>query len=216
MQIIKTNRAWRYIACTSGILLSLGATPNAIAGDNPYLGDVIMFAGSYCPRGWLETNGQLLAISEHDALFSLLGTTYGGDGQTTFGLPDLRGRVLVGEGTGAGLTPRPLGQKSGSANFVITTNSLGGHTHTATTTSQMHASAGPGTVNAPAGNVLANDGNDDIYTVGEPSAAQMRSDAVTSTTTLSVTGSSISVDAEQPFIGIRSCIAFVGIYPSRN
>ena len=216
MQIKKMNRNWRHLACASAILLSLGATPNAVAGDSPYIGDVIMFAGNFCPRGWADTSGQLLAISEYEALFSLLGTIYGGDGRTTFGLPDLRGRVLVGEGSGAGLTQRRMGEKAGSENFSITANSLGGHTHTASTSNQMHASAEPGTVNAPGGNVLANDGDDDIYTVGEPSAAQMRSDAVTSTTTLSATGSSMPVYAQQPYIGIRSCIALFGIYPSRT
>ncbi|MHA2174882.1 MAG: phage tail protein, partial [Candidatus Hodarchaeales archaeon] len=85
-----------------------------VASANPYLGEIILFAGNFAPRGWAFCDGQLLLISQNTALFSLLGITYGGDGRTTFALPDLRGRVPVHAGTGPGLTPRPLGQKGGS------------------------------------------------------------------------------------------------------
>ena len=80
---------------------------------DPFIGEIIMFGGNFAPRGWALCNGQLLAISSNPALFSILGTTYGGDGRTTFGLPDLRGRVPMSSGQGPGLTNRPLGQKSG-------------------------------------------------------------------------------------------------------
>ena len=79
--------------------------------SNPFLGEVILFAGNFAPRGWALCNGQLLSINENQALFSILGTTYGGDGRTSFGLPDLRGRVPVGAGSGPGLTPRNIGAK---------------------------------------------------------------------------------------------------------
>lgn len=82
--------------------------------SDPFLGEIKMFGGNFAPRGYAFCDGQLLPISQYSALFSLLGTTYGGDGRTTFGLPDLRGRVPLHEGSGPGLTPRPLGQKSGT------------------------------------------------------------------------------------------------------
>ena len=86
----------------------------------PFLGEVIMFGGNFAPRNWAFCEGQLLLISQYSALFSILGTTYGGDGQTTFGLPDLRGRVPVGAGQGPGLTNRPLGQRSGQETVALT------------------------------------------------------------------------------------------------
>lgn len=82
--------------------------------SEPFVGEIRMFAGNFAPRGWALCDGQLLAVSQNDTLFSLLGTTYGGDGSTTFGLPDLRGRVPVHAGTGPGLTPRNLGEKGGA------------------------------------------------------------------------------------------------------
>ncbi|MEO1370355.1 MAG: tail fiber protein, partial [Acidobacteriota bacterium] len=84
--------------------------------SEPFVGEVRMFAGNFAPRGWAFCDGQLLAVSQNDALFSLLGTIYGGDGRTTFGLPDLRGRIPIHAGSGPGLSPRRLGAKSGSEN----------------------------------------------------------------------------------------------------
>ncbi|WP_083928386.1 tail fiber protein [Marinobacterium rhizophilum] len=95
-----------YIIALQGLYPSRNA-------ENPFIGEIIMFAGNFAPRGWALCNGQLLAISQNTALFSILGTTFGGDGQTTFALPDLRGRVSVHPGNGPGLTPRTLGQKAG-------------------------------------------------------------------------------------------------------
>jgi microcystin-dependent protein len=87
--------------------------------QDPFIAEIVMFGGNFAPRGWALCDGQLLAISQNTALFSLLGTTYGGDGRTTFGLPDLRGRVPVHAGNGPGLSPRPLGQKSGTETNTI-------------------------------------------------------------------------------------------------
>ncbi|MHA1541609.1 MAG: tail fiber protein [Candidatus Hodarchaeales archaeon] len=92
----------------------MGGGGAGVASAEPYLGEIVLFAGNFAPRGWAFCDGQLLPISQNTALFSILGTTYGGDGRTTFALPDLRGRVPVHAGTGPGLTPRPLGQKGGS------------------------------------------------------------------------------------------------------
>jgi len=89
-------------AALAGIC-SVGLSAPVQAGDNPYVGEIMTTAANFCPRGWLETDGQLLAIFEYDALFSLLGTYYGGDGRTTFALPDLRGKAVIGVGQAPGL-----------------------------------------------------------------------------------------------------------------
>lgn len=103
------------IAALAGAAL---AVPAAHAGPDEYIGEIITVGYNFCPRGTLDADGRLLAISEHTALFSLFGTYYGGDGRTTFALPDLRGRVIVGAGQGPGLTPRQNGQKGGAENHA--------------------------------------------------------------------------------------------------
>ena len=87
--------------------------------SDPFLGEIRMFGGNFAPRGWAKCDGQLLAVSQNDALFALLGTMYGGDGRTTFGLPDLRGRLPIHQGTGPGLSPRTLGAKGGAENATV-------------------------------------------------------------------------------------------------
>ncbi|WP_018149115.1 phage tail protein [Henriciella marina] len=93
---------------------AMTAAPAAYAGPDEYLGEIVTMASTYCPRGTLEADGRILAISENSALFSLLGTTYGGDGRSTFALPDLRGRTMIGAGDGPGLTPRRQGARGGA------------------------------------------------------------------------------------------------------
>ncbi|MBD3756388.1 MAG: phage tail protein, partial [Gammaproteobacteria bacterium] len=97
--------------------------------SEPFVGEIRMFAGNFAPRGWAFCDGQLLAVSQNDALFSLLGTIYGGDGRTTFGLPDMRGRIPVHQGSGPGLSPRRLGSKSGAETETLTVNQMPSHTH---------------------------------------------------------------------------------------
>ncbi|MBL4829758.1 MAG: phage tail protein [Aliivibrio sp.] len=98
----------------------------------PYIAQITMFAGNFAPRGWAYCNGQLLSIAQNTALFSLIGTTYGGDGRTTMGLPDLRGRVPIHAGTGPGLSLRPLGQRGGTETVTLSINQMPAHTHAAT------------------------------------------------------------------------------------
>ena len=112
--------------------------------SNPYLGEITMFGGNFAPRGWAFCDGQLLAISSNSALFSLLGTTYGGDGETTFALPDMRGRVPVHQGNGAGLTNRRMGDKFGSENVTLTANTLGSHSHDFTVSSSASTTGSSG------------------------------------------------------------------------
>ena len=107
-----------YIIALEGIFpsrpLTDGASTNTTQGLEPYIGEVTMFAGTFAPRGWAFCEGQLLSIAQYTALFSILGTTYGGDGRTPFALPDLRGRVPMQQGQGPGLSNRRLGQQGGS------------------------------------------------------------------------------------------------------
>lgn len=105
-----------------------GIYPSRNSAD-PLLGEIMLFAGNFAPRGWALCNGQLLAISQNQALFSILGTTYGGDGRTTFALPDLRGRLPMHAGSGPGLTPRRLGEMGGAETRTLNINQLPAHTH---------------------------------------------------------------------------------------
>ncbi len=113
---------------------------------DPFIGEIIMFGGNFAPRSWAFCDGQLLAISQYNALFSLFGTIYGGDGRTTFGLPDLRGRIPVHQGSGPGLTPRQIGTRSGSEQVTLTPQDLPSHTHA------WKASSAGATNRTPAGN----------------------------------------------------------------
>jgi len=110
----------------------------------PYLGEVNIFAGNFAPRGWALCQGQILPISQHDALFSILGTTYGGDGRTTFALPDLRGRTVIGAGQGAGLTNRPVGQEGGVERVTLTEAQMPTHNHTMPSSSETTGNTGGG------------------------------------------------------------------------
>ncbi len=112
--------------------------------SDPYLGEIRMFGGNFAPQGWALCNGQLLAISQFDALFALLGTTYGGDGQVTFALPNLQGRVPVHQGSGQGLTPRVLGEIAGEETVTIIQNNMPAHSHGVNATTAAGSLPGPG------------------------------------------------------------------------
>ncbi|MEM7156149.1 MAG: tail fiber protein [Myxococcota bacterium] len=161
-----------------------------------------MFAGNFAPRGWALCNGQLLAISSHSALFSILGTTYGGDGVSTFGLPEMRGRVAIHEGTGPGLTPRQLGQKTGHETETLTTNQMPSHTH------GLFAYGNLGTDQRATGNVLAANAAA-IYDPG-PATEQM------GTSSVGHVGANQPVNIMQPFLALNFIIALEGLYPSRS
>ncbi len=121
--------------------------------SEPFVGEIRMFAGNFAPRGWAFCDGQLLAVSQNDALFSLLATVYGGDGRTTFGLPDLRGRIPIHAGTGPGLSPRRLGAKFGTEEETLTVNQLPSHSHT------LQVSTAAATQNSPSGEFIGNSPN---------------------------------------------------------
>ena len=173
--------------------------------SDPFLGQIIMFGGNFAPRGWALCEGQLLPISQNTALFSILGTTYGGDGRTTFGLPDLRGRVPMGNGQGPGLTNRRLGEKSGAENVTLTSAQMPTHNHTA-------AAVGPaGNSNDATGNVWADDAgvSSATYSSGVVTGA-MRGDAIGNA------GSNQAHTNVQPYQVVNFIIALQGTFPSRN
>ncbi len=179
----------------------------------PFLAQIVMFGGNFAPRGWAFCNGQLLAINQNQALFSLLGTTYGGDGRTTFALPELRGRVALHSGNGSagpGLTPRPLGQRSGSETNTLNVTQLPSHNHTAT----MRAESDAGSTGNPTGNLLgvvitgAN-----IYAPPVPATeVDMSSDSIV----VGNTGGGQAVNNMQPYTAVNYIIALQGTFPSRN
>ena len=182
-----------------------------------YLGEIKPFAGYFAPSDTIFANGQLLSVEQYTALFSLYGTTYGGDGRNTFGVPDLRGRIPVREGLGMGLTRYRLGELAGSETTQYGPNNLANHTHTAQTTATLHASSADGTLSAPAGNVTADDGTDRIYVDGPPSVT-MNAAAITATTTVDpVGGTSITeVDNSMPSLALNYVVCLQGVYPPRG
>ncbi len=174
--------------------------------DNPFIGELMLVGFNFCPRGWADADGQILSISQNTALFSLYGTIYGGDGRTTFALPDLRGRSVIHTGTGPSLSPFPIGQKGGAETVTLNASQSPPHTHPATLHAQSAADA-----DAPAGNVPAPSEND-IYSSAAPDVT-MRAGAVTVENN---TGGGQPFNIRDPFLTMRWCVALTGIYPSRN
>jgi microcystin-dependent protein len=169
--------------------------------SDPFIAQIMMFGGNFAPRGWAFCSGQVLSIAQYTALFSLLGTTYGGDGRNTFALPDLRGRVPLGSnsmGLGPGLSPHPWGQKGGSENNTLTTNQMPAHTHT------IPASDIKGEERKPLGNAMATS-PDQNYVSG-----------VTAGNPTSSVGAGQSVNNMQPYLAVNFIIALQGTFPSRN
>ncbi|MEL6177956.1 MAG: tail fiber protein [Myxococcota bacterium] len=171
--------------------------------SEPFIGEIRMFAGNFAPRGWAFCDGQLLAVSQNDALFSLLGTIYGGDGRSTFALPDMRGRIPIHAGQGPGLSSRRLGARLGTENVTLTAAQIPSHSHT------VLASAERATERMPVGQMLAR-GEEECYTGTVTPTASLRSNAV------SATGGSQAHSNMQPFLALHFIIALVGIYPSRT
>ncbi len=171
---------------------------------DPFIGQLILFAGDFAPRGWAMCDGQLLPIANYTALFSLLGTTYGGDGRTSFALPDLRGRAALHPGSGPGLTPRSRGERIGSEGVRLTTSQMPSHSHSVSCQSTQ------GSLGTPSGNFLAGDraGADDVYS--------NVSDAKMNGAMIEAVGGNAEHPNMQPSLGINYIIALQGVYPSRS
>lgn len=166
--------------------------------SDPYIGEIRMFAGDFAPNGWLFCDGSLLSISDYDTLFNLIGTTYGGDGQTTFAIPDLASRVPVHTGSGY-----PLSQSGGVESVLLTTQQLPMHTHPAL------AANSPGTQTTPSGAFWASWG-DGQYSSGAGTAASMSPAAFTPA------GGSQPHENMPPFLAVNFIISLFGIYPSQD
>jgi microcystin-dependent protein len=208
------------VAMTTVTMLPLSAVA---CGDQPYLGTICAFGFNFCPRGYAEANGQLLSIAQNQALFAVLGTQYGGNGTTTFGLPDLRGRSAVGVGTGPGLSNIVIGQAGGTETVTLNATQMPAHTHTATTSvavnTAIKAVSGAGNSTNPTGNAWATSSSrDNVYSNVAPNAT-MASGAVATTasgnTTVDPAGGSQPFSNRSPYLGIKYCIATQGIFPSR-
>lgn len=172
--------------------------------SEPFVGEIRMFAGNFAPRGWAFCDGQLLAVSQNDALFSLFGTIYGGDGRTTFGLPDMRGRIPIHAGQGPGLSPRRLGSKAGAEKVTLTVNQLPSHSHTVNAVSTSATETGPG-----ANETLAQSVGYDAY-VPNQNPTSMNAGNVSNI------GGSQSHENEMPYLCVNFIVALFGIYPSRH
>ncbi len=172
--------------------------------SEPFLGEIIMFAGNFAPRGWALCDGQLLPISSYTALFSILGTTYGGDGRTTFALPDLRGRAPIHAGVGPGLSSRSLGSRSGSETNTLDATQLPNHSHTFTNS----VDTAPGTAATPGAGTMPAEASEDIYGEGEA--------VINTTVTTSAVGGSLPVNNMQPYLTVNYIIALQGVFPSRS
>jgi len=190
--------------------------------SDPFIAQVTIFAGNFAPRAWAFCDGQLLSIAQNSALFSLLGTTYGGDGRTTFGLPDLRGRVAIGPRNGPGLSSYRLGQKGGVEDVTLNQTQIPSHSHAATTDVTDNLSFSPPTSPTPEGDdptgQASSTANEDIYgAAGNGSMSPCaKTGGVSATTTILPTGGSRSHENMQPYLAINYIIALFGVFPSRS
>ncbi len=182
------------------VTISLLFTTNQSSAQDPFVGEIRLFAGDFAPRGWAFCQGQLLPISQNTALFSLLGTTYGGDGRTTFALPDLRGRVPVGFGQGPGLSNYSLGQKSGAETVTLNPSQIPSHLHAVENLSELPYKSSP-----------ADKSDSKVLVTGSTAG----STGVNTVKTGSAGGSQPH-SIVQPVLGMNYIIALQGIFPSRN
>jgi microcystin-dependent protein len=206
--------------------------------DSPFVGQIQTFGFNFAPRGWALCQGQTLPISQNAALFSLLGTYYGGNGQTTFQLPDLQGRVAVGQGQGQGLSSYIMGQKAGTENTQLTIANIPSHTHAATFTPTGGGGALTATMNVvnAAGNLSTGGTSGSNYLAGSHGVSAnagiyaasgtltaLNAGSITvsgggsgGTVTNALTGNGQPVSTLQPYLAINYSIALQGIFPSRN
>jgi len=190
--------------CAALGLMTAAASPAAAQGQ-PYLGQVTFYAFDFCPRGWAGLDGQIMPINANQSLYSLLGTTFGGDGRTSFALPDLRGRAPIGRGQGAGLPDYRVGEKGGIESITLTMATMPNHTHVtdvkATSSTASTTSPGQGFfagANAYAGRAAPN------------------ATLVDKTLEFASVGGGQSFNNMQPYLVTRGCIATAGTFPSRN
>lgn len=171
--------------------------------SSPYVGEIRMFGGSFAPAGWAMCQGQLMPISQNETLFNLIGTTYGGDGQETFAIPDCQGRVPVHMGTGSSGTTYQIGEKAGTETVTLNTNQMPNHTH------PWLISQDSATQNSPSGNLVASSTNIKNWSPF-PGTASMNANAVTPI------GGNQPHENMMPYLCITFIISLFGIFPSQN
>ncbi|MEO8239838.1 MAG: tail fiber protein [Flavobacterium sp.] len=181
----------------------------------PFIGEIKIFGFNFPPRGYMACSGQLLSIAQNTALFSLLGTTYGGNGVQTFGLPNLQGRMPIGQGQGAGLPNYTMGQVSGATNVTVLTSNMPAHIHTLNAVSvKIKASSGNADETSPDGNYPANTTGASFS--GNGPTANVFTGGTTVSGTTDIAGSGLPVSVMNPYLVINYSIATQGIFPSRN
>jgi microcystin-dependent protein len=179
------------------------------------MSEIRMFAGNFAPRSWLFCNGAVQSIANNTALFALLGTTFGGDGQTTFNLPDLRSRVPIHTGQGAGLSNYQLGQQAGTENNTLTANNVGGHTHVVTGNAGISVATGDGQVPVAVNNFPASNG-DAIYSSATDNSVMAPASLTAITAAPQTPSGNSPITNVQPYIAMNFIICTEGIFPSRN
>ena len=174
----------------------------ATSSSQPYVGEVMLWAGNFAPVGWFFCDGRLLSIAVYDTLFNLIGTTYGGDGQTTFAVPDLRGRVPIHTGQGPGLSSHSLGEVSGAEHHTLLATQLPAHTHAAACV------ATAGTSDSPGGLLPARNGAGNLAW-GAGAAASLAAAHI------DPAGSTLTHENRMPVLTLNFCIAYDGVFPSQ-
>jgi microcystin-dependent protein len=171
---------------------------------DPYIGEIRLFAGNYAPKGWAICDGKMLRVNENQALFSIIGNQYGGDGKSTFALPDLRGKVAMHKGAGPGLTPRPLASTGGSETVTLLTGQIPPHTHQAKCQTSSNSQSPVGNVWGPG--------------PARPTIRQIYAnvvDTVLNPGSLGPAGNSQPHNNMQPYLGLNFIIALEGIFPPK-
>lgn len=181
------------------------------------IGEIRMFGGNFAPRNWAFCSGQLMSIAQNSAMFSILGTTFGGDGRTTFGLPDMRGRAAIHAGHGPGLSDYRLGQKGGVEQVTLNITQIPSHNHTINSTLAAHVGVADDDGNSQdvAGNVLANSPGEQIYSSATPDG-QLGGVGLSGTVTAGNTGGNLQHENRMPYLAVNYIICMFGIFPSRG
>ncbi len=200
-------KALKYSLIGSTLAIASMVTAPSYAFE-PFLGQLMPFGGNFCPRGWAKAEGQLLPISQNQALYSIFGTLYGGDGRTTFGLPDLRGRAPIGAGMGPGLSNRSHGEKVGSETQQILVQNMPEHNHQINATNSLANKGGPGDKYFAASTDQSNV-PPFFYSVETPN--RQMADG-----TVSDTGGSQLMNIQAPRLALQWCVATIGLFPSRD
>lgn len=190
-----------------GLFASVFSGSAAGCNDSPFIGSICTFGFNFCPLGYLPANGQLLQISQNQALFALFGTMYGGNGQSTFALPDLQGRAMIGVGQGPGLSSYQQGQIGGAESVTVTQAQMPAHTHTG----YVNATSSNGDVDSPSGAIPARMPRSKVYS-NTAANAQMAANSVS----VNSSGGGQPIPSRDPYLAVTVCIAITGIFPSRN